>query len=94
MKKLGEYIVKDCIHAYLVDGSNRWPILVCVDKIVDGFGSNNLIEIIMNVLLKDGGLSMQDFSKNILCFGAYDMNVFQGGNRNDKAYQRFMGTFF
>jgi len=63
----------------VVDGSNRWPILVCVDKIIDGFGSNNPTEIIMNVLLKDGTLSRQDFSKNILCFGAYGMNVFQGG---------------
>jgi hypothetical protein len=63
----------------VVDGSSIWPILVCVNKIVDGFGSNNPIEIIMNVLLKDGGLSRQDFSKKILCFGAYGMNVFQGG---------------
>jgi hypothetical protein len=52
----------------VVDGSNRWPILVCVDKIVDGFGSNNPIEIIMNILLKDGGLSMQDLSKKDFMF--------------------------
>jgi hypothetical protein len=33
----------------------KWPILVCVGIIVDGFGSNNLTKIIMNTLLKVGG---------------------------------------
>jgi len=63
----------------VVDGSNIGPILVCVNKIVDGFRTNNPTEIIMNVLLKDGGLSKQDFSQKKICFGTYGMDVFQGG---------------
>lgn len=42
------------------------PILVCVDKIVDGFGFNNLIKVIMNVLLKGGGLTKEELSKKLL----------------------------
>ncbi len=66
------------IHAYVVDGSNRWPILVCVDKIVDGFGSNNPTKIIMNVLLKDGRLSREDFSKNIMFWSIWNKYLFLG----------------
>ncbi len=43
------------IHAYVVGDWFKWPILVCVGIIVDGFGSNNLTKIIMNNLLKVGG---------------------------------------
>jgi hypothetical protein len=42
------------------------PILVCVDKIVDGFGSNNLTEVIMNILLNGGGLTKEELSKKLL----------------------------
>ncbi len=62
----------------MVDGSNRWPILVCVDKIVDGFGSNNPTKIIMNVLLKDGRLSREDFSKNIMFWSIWNKYLFLG----------------
>jgi hypothetical protein len=50
--------------------------LVCVDQIVDGLGSKNLIEMIMNSMMKGGGLSKKDLSKKLLCFGADGMNVF------------------
>ncbi len=42
------------------------PILVCVDKIVDGSGSNNWTKVIMNVLLKGGGLTKEELSKTLL----------------------------
>jgi hypothetical protein len=42
------------------------PILVSVDKIMDGSGFNNLTEIIMNVLLKGGGLTKEELSKKLL----------------------------
>ncbi len=37
-----------CVHAYVVDCWTKIPIVVCVDRIIDGLGSNNLTEIIMN----------------------------------------------
>jgi hypothetical protein len=60
----------------MVDDWTKWPILVCVDKIVDGFGSNNLIKIFMNVSLKGGELIGEDFSKKLICFEIDGVNVF------------------
>jgi hypothetical protein len=54
--------------------------LVCINnRVVDGSSSNNLIEMIMNALLKGGGLIRKDLSKKLLRFGINDVNVFQGG---------------
>jgi hypothetical protein len=44
--------------------------LLCVERIVDGYGSNNLTEIIMVALMKGGGLIREDVAKK-KCFGAY-----------------------
>jgi hypothetical protein len=52
----------------MVDGWTKWLIIVCVNKIVNGFRSNNVIKVIMNTLLKGGGLNKEDLSKNNLCF--------------------------
>jgi len=56
------------IDVFMVDGWTKWLIIVCVNKIVNGFRSNNVIKVIMNTLLKGGGLNKEDLSKNNLCF--------------------------
>jgi hypothetical protein len=43
------------ISMYVVKSWTRVLILVCVERVVDGPSSNNLIKIIMNALLKGGG---------------------------------------
>jgi hypothetical protein len=68
-----------CVHAYVVDCWTKIPILVCVDKTVDGLGSHNLTEVIMNALLKGGGLTKEKLAKKLFCFGKDGINVFQGG---------------
>jgi hypothetical protein len=65
-----------CVHAYVVDGWTKVLILICVEQIVDGLGSNNLTKVIMNFMMKGGGLSKEELSKKLLCFGADGMNVF------------------
>ncbi len=65
-----------CVHAYMVYGWNKVPILICVDWIVDGSSFNNLAEMIMNFMMKGGGLSKEELFKKLLCFGANGMNVF------------------
>jgi len=67
------------VHAYVVVGWTKVPILICVDRIVDGSSSNNLTEVIMISMMKGGGLSKEELSKKLLCFGADEMNVFQRG---------------
>jgi hypothetical protein len=60
----------------MVDGWTRVPILICVDWIVDGSSSNNLIKVIMNFMMKGGGLSREELFKKLLCFGVDGVNVF------------------
>jgi hypothetical protein len=62
-----------CVHAYVVDGWTRWPILICVDKIV-GFRSSNLIEVVINVLFKGEGPIKEGVSKKLLCCGENGTN--------------------
>jgi hypothetical protein len=45
---------------------------------VDGFGSNNLIEVIMATMMKGGLLTREDVAKN-LCFHVDGVFFFQGG---------------
>jgi hypothetical protein len=53
-----------CVHAYVIDCWTRVPIFVCFDRIVDRSCSNNLIQVIMNVLLKCGSWTRRNFLKN------------------------------
>jgi hypothetical protein len=48
---------------------------------VDGYDSDNLIEIIMDALMKGGGLIREDVAKK-LCFGANGASNFLGGKKN------------
>ncbi len=57
-----------CMHIF-VDCWITLPILVSIEKVIDGSSSNNLIEVIMAALLKGGGLTKEDLSKKLLCFG-------------------------
>jgi hypothetical protein len=67
-----------CVHDYEVDSWIKVLILFCVERIVDGSSSNNLIEVIMAALMKGGGLTKEDVAKN-LCFCADGAFGFQGG---------------
>jgi len=62
----------------MVDGWIKWPILDGVNKIVNGFRSNNVIKVIINTLLKGGGLNKEDFSKKQFMFKKNGLNVFGG----------------
>jgi hypothetical protein len=52
------------------------PILFQIECIMDGSGSNTLIEIIIVALMKYGGLTREDMSKKLLCFGANGAFIF------------------
>ncbi len=49
---------------------------------MDGLGNNNLTEVIIVVLMRCGGLTREDVSKKLLCFGANGAFIFQGGETN------------
>ncbi len=67
-----------CVHAYVVYGWTKVLILICVDRTIDGLGSNNLTQVIMNFMMKGGELSKVKLSKKLVCFGVDGVNVFQG----------------
>jgi hypothetical protein len=63
----------------VVDGWTKVLILICVDQIFDGLGFNNLTKVIMNFMMEGGGLSREELSKKLLCFGVDGVNIFQRG---------------
>jgi hypothetical protein len=69
-------------------------MLFQVDQIVDGLGGNNLTKVIIVAFIKCGGLTREDVSKKLLCFGANGTFIFGGGNKCYKANQRCLGTLF
>jgi len=56
-----------CVHVYVVQSWTKVSNLLFVECIMDGLGSNNLIEVIMVTLVKSGGLTRDNKSK-MLCF--------------------------
>jgi hypothetical protein len=52
--------------------------LLYVERIVDGFGSNNLIEVIMVALMKGGRLIKGDFAKLVVFWCRWGF-YFSGG---------------
>jgi hypothetical protein len=68
-----------CIHVYIVQLWVRIPMLFQVEQIVDGLGGNNLTKVIIVAFMRCGGLTREDMSKKLLCFGANGTFIFQGG---------------
>jgi hypothetical protein len=68
-----------CIHAYVVQLLVKVPILLQIERIVDGSSSNNLTKVIIIAFMRCGGLTRKDVSKKLLCFGVDGAFVLQGG---------------
>jgi hypothetical protein len=51
--------------------------MIFLECITKGGNAKNLTNIIMNVLMNDGGLSKFDITVKLLSFAADGMNVFQ-----------------
>ncbi len=54
------------------------PIVLQVERVVDGFGSNNLTKVIMATLMKCGALIREEVVKKLLCFCADGTLFFRG----------------
>jgi hypothetical protein len=66
------------VHAYVVENWRKQPILLNLERVVDGNTSNNLIVIIICFLTNLGGLLVVDVANTVVCFGANGVIVFQG----------------
>jgi hypothetical protein len=66
------------MYAYLVENWRRQPILLNLEKVVEGGTSNNFTNAIVRFLINLGGLSMIDVVNKAACFGAIGVTNFQG----------------
>ncbi len=55
------------------------PIILQVEQVVDGLGSNNLTKALMATLMKCGGVTREEVAKTLLCFDLDGATLFQGG---------------
>jgi hypothetical protein len=66
------------IHAYVMQHWMKVPMLISLQRVVDGVGANNLTIVIMEALQKGRGLSYVSITHKLLCFGADGVIIFQG----------------
>jgi hypothetical protein len=62
----------------VVDNWCKVPILLNLEKIVDGGMFNNLTIVIIHFLVIFGGMSKTNIVNKVVCFGANGVIVFQG----------------
>ncbi len=65
--------------------------MVCIDKIVNGLGFNNLIQVIMSWIIENGGLTKEELFKKMEWMG---WMYFNAKNKSHTSNQGFMGTIF
>jgi hypothetical protein len=53
------------------------PIVIFLDKVVVGSRSDNLIKVIMEAIMINGGLPQNWITQKLICFGSYSVNIFQ-----------------
>ena len=58
------------IHGYVCEGWERLPMLLSLEHVVVGAGSNNLTTFIVNVVKNYGGLDNDDLVGRMASFGA------------------------
>ena len=69
------------IHVYAMDSWERVPYLLHLSYLSDGGSADNLTNSIMLSLLGEGGLSAEDISLKLVCFGADRISKFQGAKK-------------
>jgi hypothetical protein len=51
-------------------------ILIFLDKVVAGLGSDKLTKVIMEAFMIGGGLPQNQIAQKLICFGVDGVNVF------------------
>lgn len=66
------------MHAYIDEDNKRVPILLNLERVVNGATSNNFIVMIIHFLIVFGGLLKMDIANKVVYFKADIVIVFQG----------------
>jgi len=65
-------------HVYVMKNYVRSSMLLKLEKVVEGGSSDNIMEVIINILTNTGNLSKTNLLSKFVCFEADGVNVFQG----------------
>ncbi len=66
------------MHAYMMHAWKRIHILLTLQPVVEGGNANNFIVIIIQALMQQGGLTQEERTKRLICFGVNGASIFQG----------------
>jgi hypothetical protein len=66
------------IHAYVLVNWKRVPLLLSLERLTEGSTAASITKVIVNALVRDGGLSVQDICDKLVCFGSDGALVLQG----------------
>ena len=58
------------IHGYVCEGWERKPMLLLLERVTDGGGSDNLTKVIVDAVKKYGGVTEADLATCFASFGA------------------------
>ena len=78
-----EVTIVDCqtwisIHVYVVKDFVCVPMLLTLERVTGGAGSDNLTTVLVEALQQLGGLTLEQIRDKLLCFGADGAAVFHG----------------
>ena len=66
------------VHVYAMDSWERKPQLLYLSCILEDGSSDHLIQVIMNSLIVEEGLSHEEIAYKFVCFGSDGVATFQG----------------
>jgi len=66
------------MHAYVMHAWKKNSILLTLQHIVEGGNVDNLAAIIVQAFMLQGGLTPEETTKRLICFGANGASIFQG----------------
>ncbi len=66
------------VHYYVVRNQVKILIFIYLNIVLESLGSDNLTKVIMEALTIGGRLPRNWIAQKLTCFGADDVNVFQG----------------
>jgi hypothetical protein len=74
------------IHAYMLVDWERVPLLLSLERLTKGSIAGHITKVIVNAVVRDGGLAMQEICEGLVCFGSDSASVLQG-NRHGVTIQ-------
>jgi hypothetical protein len=64
------------MHAYVMHAWKKNLILLTLKRVAEGGNVNNLIVVIIEALMQQGGLIQEKIAKRLICFGVDGASIF------------------